>query len=341
MTDCQTKLTLIERNQDIDLVPRHSLLSEPVFQFSADLAPGGYAWWYLDGLSTDGDFGFTLIAFIGSVFSPYYAWAGRRDPTNHCAINLALYGRRGRRWTMTERGRENLALQPDRLRIATSSIGWDGTSLLAQIDERAAPMPRRVRGTIRLTPAYLQGETFALDTASQHYWRPVAPFALVEAAFSEPSIAWRGTGYFDLNYGSSPLEETFSYWDWSRVHTEAGLTAILYSCDERSGIQRTRHIAFEPDGHMSLLPPPPITADLGPTRYFRIRRRTRTTAPGTLHLRQTLEDAPFYSRSMIEDRIRGVPACGIHESFDGDRLAMPLVKLMLPVRMPRRTAKGV
>ncbi|PIY72746.1 MAG: carotenoid 1,2-hydratase, partial [Rhodobacterales bacterium CG_4_10_14_0_8_um_filter_70_9] len=34
----------------------------------------------MDGLSDDGRHGITLIAFIGSVFSPYYYWAGRARP---------------------------------------------------------------------------------------------------------------------------------------------------------------------------------------------------------------------------------------------------------------------
>ena len=38
----------------------------------------GYAWWYVDALSDDGENGITIIAFIGSVFSPYYAFARRR-----------------------------------------------------------------------------------------------------------------------------------------------------------------------------------------------------------------------------------------------------------------------
>jgi hypothetical protein len=37
---------------------------------------GGYIWWYVDALSDDGVHGLTMIAFIGSVFSPYYAWSG-------------------------------------------------------------------------------------------------------------------------------------------------------------------------------------------------------------------------------------------------------------------------
>src|SRR3954447_922122 len=53
--------------------------------------PGrGYAWWYLDALSDDGRHGLTVIAFVGSVFSPYYALARRRgagDPHDHCAAD--------------------------------------------------------------------------------------------------------------------------------------------------------------------------------------------------------------------------------------------------------------
>ena len=36
--------------------------------------------------------GLTIIAFVGSVFSPYYHWSGRAEPENHVAINVALYG---------------------------------------------------------------------------------------------------------------------------------------------------------------------------------------------------------------------------------------------------------
>ena len=64
----------------------------PCFDQAVD--PGGYAWWYIDAVSDDRRHGLTVIAFVGSVFSPYYAWTGRRDPLNHCAVNVALYGPR-------------------------------------------------------------------------------------------------------------------------------------------------------------------------------------------------------------------------------------------------------
>lgn len=80
--------------------------------FNVDIPHNGYAWWYIDAISDDGREGLTIIAFIGSVFSPYYAFARRRgpaDPLDHCAINVALYHEAGKRWTMTERGRGRVA----------------------------------------------------------------------------------------------------------------------------------------------------------------------------------------------------------------------------------------
>ena len=47
--------------------------------FNVAVPPSGYRWWYLDGLSADGQRGLTVIAFVGSVFSPYYAAARRRQ----------------------------------------------------------------------------------------------------------------------------------------------------------------------------------------------------------------------------------------------------------------------
>ena len=86
---------------------------------------GGYVWWYVDALSDDGDHGITVIAFLGSVFSPYYAWARRHgscDPLRHCALNVALYGKR-RRWAMTERGDKAVQRGADFLAIGPSALG--------------------------------------------------------------------------------------------------------------------------------------------------------------------------------------------------------------------------
>jgi carotenoid 1,2-hydratase len=53
-------------------------------------------------------------------------------------------------------------------------------------------------------------------------------------------------------------------------------------------------------------------------------------------VRQTLEDAPFYSRSLLQTQLLGSPATAIHESLDLDRFASRWVQCLLPFRMPRR-----
>ena len=75
-------------------------------------------------LSDDGRAGLTIIAFIGSVFSPYYAFARRRgaaDPEQFCALNVALYGPGGR-WAMTERSKRHVTRQPDRFAVGPSAL---------------------------------------------------------------------------------------------------------------------------------------------------------------------------------------------------------------------------
>lgn len=197
------------------------------------------------------------------------------------------------------------------------------------------PLPFPVRGQVRLTPRCFNEQLFQIDRTGQHKWRPVLPLADVEVRLQSPDLTWQGQGYFDMNFGDTPLEHSFCYWDWSRVHTRDGMTGIAYNIDARDGTQQQLGLKFLKDGTHERLDPQPET-DLARTSIFRIRRRTRPFESGGVQLGSTLEDTPFYSRSTIDARFEGQPALGVHESFDGDRLKQTLVKMMLPFRMPRR-----
>ena len=107
-------------------------------------------------LSSDARHGLTIIGFVGSVFSPYYAWARRRgpaDPGNHCAINVALYGDGGHRWSMTERGGAARQREAARFTVGPSRMRWEDGSLVIDIDEVTVPIPWRLQGQVRLTPS--------------------------------------------------------------------------------------------------------------------------------------------------------------------------------------------
>ena len=270
---------------------------------------------------------------MGSVFSPYYAWSGRREPENHCAVNVALYGARSDRWAMTERGRNDLHRTTERFALGGSSLHWTGGALTILLDERATPHLTPIRGSLTLTPEALPAGRYELDSLGRHVWQPIAPLARITVELDSPATRWSGHAYFDSNYGSEPLEAAFVRWDWSRVRRE-GSAIVLYDAQRRDGSDRRMALSFDGKGSVrEFIPPPQICL---PNGFWGVKRKTRSEASSGTAIRRVLEDSPFYTREVVETRLLGQPATAIHESLDLDRFAHPVVKLMLPFRMPRR-----
>lgn len=308
-------------------------------------------------MSDDGRHALTLIAFIGSVFSPYYARARRAaaragpagaDPRDHCAFNVALYpgpaardGRPARRWSMTERGRRQLHAEAEHLAIGPSSLGWAGDALTWQIDEVGAPWPHRLRGRVRLHPLALTSTAFALDADGRHRWWPIAPLARVEVAFDSPAVRWQGHAYLDANQGDAPLEDDFVRWDWARGRlggpADATRCAIVYDIERRRGAPLALSLSFDVAHGLQPLEAP-ARVPLAAGRWG-VARGTRHEAAsgGTARVLHTLEDGPFYNRSLIQARWAGQPVTAVHESLSLERFSRPWVQALLPFRMPRRT----
>ena len=274
-----------------------------------------------------------MIAFVGSVFSPYYHWAGRRNPEEHCAVNVAVYGAGSNRWAMTERGRPMVDRHRDSLRIGPSRLDWNPDGLTIRVDERATPHFSPVRGTIRVWPDALNHRTFDLDTQGRHRWRPIAPSARVEVALDRPDATWSGNAYFDTNRGAEPLESAFVRWDWSRARLRES-TVVLYDARRRTGDPLAMALRFDRHGAVEELTPPPRVSL--PAGLWRVRRGTQADTTEGVTIRRSLEDSPFYTREILDTRLFGERVEAVHESLDLDRFAHPIVKLMLPFRMPRR-----
>jgi carotenoid 1,2-hydratase len=253
------------------------------------------------------------------------------DPLDHAALNVALYGRT-RRWAMTERGRASVRRDASTLTIGPSSLRWDGDTLIIAIRETSVPLPRAIRGEVRVTPEALTGFTATLDDAGRHRWRPMAPRARVEVTLDQPSLRWSGTGYLDSNDGDEPLEVGFRRWDWCRAALPGGDAAILYDTFPHIGAERSIAIHIARSGAVTPIAPPPLVAL--PRTAWRLPRFTRAEASAATVAR-TLTDAPFYARSVLWTQLLGHRAEAIHESVDLGRFAAPWTQLMLPFRMPR------
>ncbi len=273
-----------------------------------------------------------MIGFIGSVFSPWYRWSGRRDPQNHCCINVATYGPQGR-FTMTDRGRPALRQSEDVFEVGPSSIRWEGDRLVIEVNEIASPpLISRVRGTITLHPEALFGQTHALTPDGRHHWQPFAPIARIEVDL-EPGHSWQGHGYFDANFGTAALEADFDYWTWGRFPRATGATCF-YDATLRDGTQQETALHFYPDGRVETISPPP-RAKMARSLWA-VRRETRADAGVTPRQKLAMLDAPFYTRATVQTRIDGEDCTGVHEALDLRRFANPLLKPMLAVRVPRR-----
>jgi len=309
--------------------------NHPFPGFDEAVPKNGYLWWYIDAVSDDGEQALTLIAFVGSVFSPYYAWARKHapaEPLDHCALNVALYQGRGKkRWAMTERPRTAVHRSVRRLEIGPSSLHWDGQSLDIRIEEMTVPVPSRIRGRIRLWPTQVTDHEIALDCHGRHHWRPVAPCARLEVSLSHPRLHWSGSAYWDSNAGERPLEEDFDSWEWSRT-SRSGDTVILYDIVRRQGGALCLALAADRAGGLSTLTPPEAV-QLADTRW-RVARHTRAER-GDARVRETLEDTPFYARSLLNTGLRGGPVTTVHESLSLGRFSSAWVRWLLPFRMPR------
>jgi carotenoid 1,2-hydratase len=293
----------------------------------------GYAWWYVDGISDDGSKAISIIGFIGSVFSPWYRWAGRKNPHNHSCINLAMYGK-GWRWTMTERGEKALEQSSDQLKIGPSSFVWDNQKLKINIDEISTPHMNRIKGTVTIDPSIITNVEIPLTDDGAHIWRPFAPTAQIKVELNRPGWTWSGHGYFDANFGTRALEQDFSYWTWARFPQKNGSIAF-YEANRRKKDPLSIALKFHKDGKVEKLVPPP-KATLSRSLWL-IKRETRADEGYKPKQVKHMLDAPFYTRSAVKTKIFGEETIGVHETLDLDRFANPLIKPLLAVRVPRRS----
>lgn len=280
-----------------------------------------------------------MIAFVGSVFSPFYfdarrAGGGLADPGAHCAINVCLYGAGFGNWAMTEVAASQVSRSERHFQVGRSSLSWEQDALVVRIDEPRAPWPGRLVGEIRLIPRALHRAPVALDARGRHGWWGVAPHARATVRFSRPGLCFEGSAYHDSNWGIEPIEAGFQRWCWSRAEGPEGAVVLFDVLGRGEAEERPLAWRFRGDGAVEPVEVP-ARQRLGRTPLFQMPRITRTDAGARARVRRTVEDTPFYARSWVDTTLLGAPCTAVHESLDLDRFRSPIVQFMLPYRMRR------
>lgn len=301
--------------------------------FDCAVPDGGYRWWYLDALDAAARRGIVIIAFVGSVFSPYYFNARKRGAgtaQDFCALNVGLYRRRGKRWCMTERRSSSVLRGADFFRIGPSRLAWRDGEMSFRIRERCAPLGQLLSGEVRAKPRVTSDLRHALHPSGRHHWEPWAPLTSVRVDFSHPGERWEGTGYMDSNSGDEPLEAGFSEWNWSRACRPDG-TEISYEVTTREGLPRSLSLHFPLNGDPTQIETAP-GRELG-RGLWGVSRPVRST--GATAIQRNLEDTPFYTRSLLRVEANRSHYVAVHESLSLDRFRRGWVRTLLPFRMPR------
>lgn len=239
---------------------------------------------------------------------------------------------------MTERGHRQVTRNASEFVIGPSAMHWGPQGLTVTIDEVANPLPRRVRGTVRVRPEALSHYVASLDDGGRHRWGPIAPCARAEVDFDSPGLRWQGHAYLDSNEGDEPISEPFTTWDWLRAPLSDGSTVVAYDVRQRHGrADRLIGARFRRDGGVDPVDLPgrrPLSRTAwGVPRALRGDSGVGAAAPSVL---RTLEDTPFYARSLVRADLCGQRVEAMHESLSATRFASPVVQAMLPWRMPRR-----
>jgi carotenoid 1,2-hydratase len=73
-----------------------------------------------------------------------------------------------------------------------------------------------------------------------------------------------------------------------------------------------------------------------PGTFWRVARGTRSDTQQPAAVIRTLEDTPFYARSIVSARLLGSSVIAMHESLSLQRFRSPWVQALLPFRMPRK-----
>ena len=284
-------------------------------------APGGFAWWYADVITPEGD-GLVLIWSYGLPFLPGYADSARRGyperPLSRPSVNIAVY-RAGKEVAYL------LQEYPETPFGATDAQVIGGCRFERQMDGGRCrldvtldcPVPGtrdRLMGTVRVEGAVPILDTGIGLSTGAHLWTPLAAPATASVSLdvgADPVVRIAGRAYHDCNTGLHALHDLgIERWMWGRFPFADGERIYYLLWPSDGGEARCLGLTVGRDG--SMREAPGLTAEL----FGEQRTRFGLRHPGRIrlqdgglwldvHHRATVDSGPFYLRFQSEAVLPG------------------------------------
>ncbi len=204
---------------------------------------GGYEWWYFDGLSKNGEYGYVIIFYRNNPFSTRYIKDLVNQDNKHQiypAISVSLY-KKGKPiyYSFLEFKGEAFEWNEgeNSVTIATNSARYKmkGDRLEFELSlNQKLESGHAVKGTIRGEGMHANPNLIQMQPPeSKHTWNLLAPASEIKADLrirgvnGEEEVAFEGLGYLDHNKGAEPMKDSFRDWYWGRFHFES-FTLVYY-----------------------------------------------------------------------------------------------------------------
>jgi len=292
-----------------------------ISDFSKDIrqprhTPGGYQWWYFDGVSLDDRFSFVVILYEGNPFSTRYNGALVADinpsPVDYPAISISIYDQgKPIYYSFTEFDKEECHFHEEKPHLKIGDHKMKGEfkdgqlQYELQLDEQL-PNGDQLNGTITFISEE-NGKLFTDrdKTSMGHTWNLVQPRADISAdlrldiKWEQKSIIFKGQGYHDQNAGNEPMRNEFDDWYWGRFHFDYA-TLVYYVMNRKDEQQHRAWLINNQNTEILKTFEEVETADEGITLFGLKTARKLGFRSGDVEIRvqqsQLLDNGPFYQR---------------------------------------------
>lgn len=316
--------------------------------------PGSYEWWYYDGLTADGEYGFVIIFYEGNPFSRRYLQAldsnyseAGRKASQFPALSISVY-RHGRPiyYGFCEHGPDEARFDSESIqgRVGESEFGFEKSDgkLVYTLDlNQVLPGGDSIRGNLEYTSSINNNSLVnnkinehSSDSDAAHAWNLVQPAADVEGVleiggYRSHKIRFDGPGYHDHNFGREPMDQSFLDWYWGRFHFPESVF-VYYIMQKQDGEQHNAWLiqqdgeVIRVDDHFQL--------DHKSLSAFGLMSARKIAIEGSgvkclVQKEKVLDNGPFYQRFM--SRV-------VMETGDGISQANGIAEYIHPARIKNR-----